>query len=452
MKSEPARRRSASSSWLLPALAFCLLHAALVAFDIANPGAILRGDRTEGRWEKIESVLSAESAHLASAVAKNGPPGDYLIHAALYGAGGNLAIILVQVTAAFLTLLTTMRLTRELRAPPIGVALSGLLFVLLPASIMGPHLLVTETLYTTSFTLGVLALAIAAARNSVKWMWIAVMPMALAAFVRPQGIIFLPIAAMLMAASRPRAILSLTAPAMMCLLLFPGLWFAWRLTHGGDFGLGQSDGDLQINFRIRAQRALALAGAADWNESQFGARIGWREFVDLVAQYPQAFVRTYLTDAMNLALNPGANAVFGHYLQMLHTSADTHYWKLLMDREGLAGVVVEVARNGSGFVAAFVFCAAVHVVTTLSAIIGVYLCVRDRRTRAAALMVTMMTLATCAILFLSGLIRWSHRAPIEPLMAAFAGVGLAWIVQSWRDRNAARGDPALSGEPVLRGP
>lgn len=428
---DPAFRAPAVSrtAWMLiPVIAFVLLHGALLAFDLSHPDAVFGGDRAATRWQTMQAIMATDSRDARdAAILHFSQPGDYLLHTRLHELGGFRAIILTQLLIAFGSLLTTMGLVRTLGATPLAATMAGLLFVFLPGSMISPHLLTTETFFTFCMVSGTLLLAAGLRGTDARLLWLAILPWALGAFIRPQGMIFLPLAMALIAWWTPQLRRQAVGAALACLLLFPGLWLLWRYSLTGEVGMGVWEADLGVNLRIRAHRALSLLGIKDWyaQDPVTTPRISVLAFLQLFATHPVGFLKTLLSDLTNLALNPGANAVFGHYLRLFETTPDTHYWKLLMDREGLGGVIAGIWNNGPAYVTAFVALGAVHALALVGGIVGLWVSLRtpDAARRVRVLVAFVLGLAL-AVIFLAGLVRWGHRAPAEPLVAAFAGIGL----------------------------
>lgn len=444
MSLDPSTTALPRSRWLLlPVLAFLILHGALLAYDLQHPDAIFGGDRAESRWASMQDRLAASDDQANAVILKYSQPGDYVLHTWLYRLGGFPAILLMQMGVALGTLLATMSLARLLGATPQAAAVAGMLFVLLPGSIISPHLLTTETFFTACFLIGCLLLAAGMQRSSIGMLWLAVLPWAIGAFIRPQGMIFMPVAVAMIAVWHPSLRRAAFLSAALCVLLFPGLWLLWRQSLTGEVGMGESDADLGVSFRIRAHRVLNLLGITDWaaQDQVLVPRMSAQEFFSLFAQHPLGFLKTYVSDLINVALNPGANAVFGHYLKLFPTTTDPHFWKLLMDREGISGVLGGIGANGLGYVAAFFVLGAIHGLVVVSAALGIWRGLRDPATRRVNVLVFTMTLMALAVIFIAGLVRWAHRAPAEPLMAAFAGIGLVWAGGEIGRRRRQRSPP-----------
>jgi len=421
-----------------PLLVYLILHAGLFAFDLYNPDAIMRGDRTGSRLELIEQVRQAGPAGLGPLFLATGLPGDYLEALPIYLVLGPYGVIVFQVLAGVATLLFTVALARSLGACDRAAAGAGLLYCMLPGSLMDPHLLVTESFYTVFFIGGLWAMTHAARSHQRGDLWLGAFLLILAAWVRPQALPFGLVAAAALAWAVPRLRWDALAAPLLMLVLFPGLWILWRYLETGGIGLGPSSFDIPVNLRIRADRLALVAQIPGWVQSDLThpSRTSPAEFMNLAARYPRALLSTYLSDAVNFAGNPGANAVFGRYLGFYAPMTDLFFWKHTMDSGGFPAVARAIIGGNSRLVLAILVTSVVHAVLVIGAAAGTWRVIGLRPVRVAAAVVLLVCLAQTLVVFVSGLVRWSHRAPLEPALAALAGIGIAWILRRPGERPA----------------
>lgn len=418
-------------------LLYVILHIALLTFDVHEPDAFLRGDRAVSRLAVVEQAQQAGVSGLGHLFLATGLPGDYVIFLPFYTPFGQYGVILAQLMAGLATLLISVGLARTLGASDRVAAGAGVLYCLLPGAVMDPHLLVTETFFTTAFAAGLWALAQAARAGCRRDVWLGMGLLTVAAFIRPQALPFGLIAAvpLLLGASRLRRD-AVLAP-LLCLLVFPGIWLLWRYLQVGEFGLGPSMFDIGTNLKIRADRMALIANIPGEMLSAPGdpGRLTPQAFVELARLYPHALVTSFTSDWVNLVANPGANALFGQYLQYYPPMPDVAFWKHAIDSGGVPGVVRAVFESSGRLVFSMLLTGVIHVVAVAGALAGLWRVLRERRLRLAASVVTLVCLAESAVVFVSGLVRWAHRAPLEPVIAALAAIGVAWLLGRIRRRR-----------------
>ncbi|MAA74043.1 MAG: hypothetical protein CMN28_05000 [Salinisphaeraceae bacterium] len=426
---------------LLPLAVFACIHTLLFLFDLQDPEAFTRGDRADLRMELVQGVLAAPAGQRSETVIQYGVPGDYLFHALLLGTVGQYGTIALQIIAGALCLLLVFRLAQILGAGPRTASLAALLYTLMPGSFMNPHLLVTESFYTLFFTAGAYFAVRMFRQGDARAFWLAAVAWSLAAALRPQAMIFMPGLALAATLLYPRRLPIAAPAALLSLLIFPGLWLAWRYGQVGHFGMGETSFDLGVNMRMRADRVFHMLGEKAYLAGAEEMRIGLGEFLRNLASYPTLFLRTYVSDVINFLLNPGANAVAGYYLALFSVAEDVHAWKLLMDSEGLLAVIKAILASGHRMALAFGLFGLVHLVALLGILPGLWYAVVKPPRQAGAVLFGILLVGS-AVVFAAGLVRWTHRAPLEPLIAVFAVYGLGMLVSAWR----ARRDPLPSSD------
>jgi hypothetical protein len=406
---------------VLLCLAFIGIHACLFLFDIANPGAFLRGDRAIDRLDHINQLLSARSPTIAGAALNSGVPGDFLQHAVLYAIGGRQLLIVSQIALGVLTLvLVYLFVARALASVKIGAAAAALVIVM-PGGLLNPHLLVTESWFTAFLVAGTISICWAVVRSrgtlSYGYLYLGFACLGLASSIRPQGLLIPLVLAAYIATVVPSARRASLLAALLAYGIFPISWMALRLLLVGDFGLGPSNADLQTNLALRADRILLLPLDST-------GRLGLLPFIELAMAHPLAFLNTLYTDAFNLLLNPGANHLFGYYLGLGETP-DGFSWLKTRDQLGMAGVIAELLRRNGLLVALFAVWAAIHA-TLLFGVgrAGALVSRAGRQTPTWIWIVLIVIVTTLLSGFAAGLVRWNLRSGVEPLLAILAAYGL----------------------------
>jgi len=429
------------ASWEMfawPLVAYLLLHAGLAAHNFLVPGAIMRGDRAGQRLNFIESFVAAPSK-LPQIMLASGWPGDWLAHGLLWLMGGSMLVVFVQIMLGALAITATIGIARALGAGTAAAATAGMLAVALPGGIMNPHLLVNESWFAAMVALGLWSLAEAVRRDRGALVIGGMLLMGAAALIRPQGMILAPVALGILYFISPSLRRNAFVGALLAIAIAPGLWLGWRYLQTGEFGLGPSGFDLASNLRLRINRAADIAGLRDRaiDTQSGGPRVTIREFLVFAWQYPIAVIQSFLSDLFNFIFNPGANHLFGHYLKMIQTPDDYGYWKRILDTKGLLGLFSAILAQGMGLLFTLLLMGLVHVTALFGAAMGLWYVIKysTRPAQSVAFLILALTATQVAATFVAGIVRWAHRAPMEPVVAALAGIGLYWAYCMLRNRR-----------------
>lgn len=424
-----------------PLAVYLLLHAGLVLHNLAVPDAIMRGDRAGQRVDHIESFLAAPD-EVGRLVLATGWPGDWLAHGLAWWAGGPLLVVLVQIGLSATAVAATVGIAQALGAGTAASATAGMLAAALPGGIMNPHLLVTESWYTAGFALALWAFAEAVRRDRPGLVVGGMVLMAAAALIRPQGMILAPIAFGILCLVAPHLRRSALIGVIIAVAIAPGLWVGWRNTQTGELGLGPSSFDLPLNLCVRAKRAIQMGDLDRTELGRCDRRMGLGDFLNFTWQHPIPIARTYVTDSSNMLLNPGANHLFGHYLKIIQTPgwAQVRYWQRLVDEKGPGSLLGAVMAQGAGLITVLLLMGAIHATALLGAALGAWhvKAYGARSAQRAGVLMLVLALAQIATTFATGAVRWAHRAPLEPLIAASAGLGLHWAYTKLRQRRGGR--------------
>ncbi|WP_407152807.1 hypothetical protein [Bradyrhizobium sp. ORS 86] len=405
---------------LLGAL-FVGIHASLFYFDLTDPAAFLRGDRAIDRLAHVDGLLAAGSSTIVHAALDSGVPGDFLQHAVLYAIGGRYLVIITQVALQLFTVLLMYSFVARTSGSAKVAAAAGILIVIMPGSLLNPHLLVTEAWFTTLLLIGTVSVCEAVdtprAAPSPFYLYLGFASLGLASAIRPQGLLIPLVLTPYLLFAFPKARGRSLKAALLAYALFPLSWMTLRFLLVGDFGLGSSNADLATNLAFRADRILSLPLDST-------GRMDLLPFIRLAAAHPLAFLNTIYADAFNLILNPGANHLFGYYLQFGET-LNGFSWLKVRDQSGLGGVVAELLTRNTTLVALFGIWTAIHAAVLLGVTMAGMEIVRDRHRMPRWIWIVMIVVVTTAFSgFAAGLVRWDLRSGIEPLLAILAAYGL----------------------------
>jgi hypothetical protein len=407
--------RSSGLFWIC--LLFLCVHGSLFLFDLSDPTALLRGDRGGNRLDKITAVLQAADPHsFQNAILNSGAPGDFLQHALVYGVGGPYFLIAFQIALQFSTLVITYFLAARITGSTTVAFVAGLFFIVLPGSLMDPHLLTTETWYKGLLMFGIALICYSMDSEGRIFLTSSLCAgfvfLALASAVRPHGLL-VPIAvAGCLAVTSKRNGLKIVIGTLLSLAVFPVSWMALRFLLVGEFGLGEYSSDFADNLGQRADRILGVPiGTA--------GKLSLLKLADIASSHPSAAINTIYSDFVNLVLNPGVNHVFGYYMRWF--DSDIFHWVELRDKSGLGGVVMEILKQNAVFLTLLITWMTIHL-TVLSGAIAVPLLSVWNGTRLQPSVWIMIAAAVTLMVsaFGAGFTRWDYRAGVEPILALLA--------------------------------
>jgi hypothetical protein len=431
---ERRRERIGLAVLLTAYLAIHLLLLGLV--DTGRPDAFLMGDRSHGRLLAVQELVEFRSSGQALTVLSlRGNPGDYAFHALFWAMGGRIGVILVQIALGVVGLAALYYLARLVLGSMEAALLTGVLYLLLPGTLLHPHVIATEGLFTPLLIghVALLAGALLGAPPSRGRLVAAGVLAGVAAAIRPVFILFPILEASLLVVHRarpPRQILAFTALALALGLAWPVL-HSVRLASPGWGGTNT----LSSNLHGRAQRMADLETLGlperEVERRWLGpAELSPGAFARIVVQHPKAFLRTVLTDFSNLAVNSGLNAFAGRYLDLYPMSRDTRRFTETVDRLGSPWAALrDLARTTPVVFPLNAAAGLMWLGFTATSLAGLILLLRSRDLP-SAIPWTLLLLAIYVVTtaFAATGVRWSHRFPVEFVMAlATAGtMAAAW--------------------------
>jgi hypothetical protein len=411
-------------------IAYFCIHGALFLYDVRNPSAFLSGDRSTGRIVRIADFISAPSDYWTLLV--HPFPGDFAVHAILYRLGGQYFVIGAQIFLQFAILLGVYLCISRLLGRAAAV-FGGLLLIVMPGALMNPHMLVTETWFSAFLSLGVLffCLAINDRRElkSTSYLLAAFVSLALATFIRPQGLL-LPISmALALTTIIKRGRTPILIGVAASYLIFPLSLMIIRFLTAGDFSLGESEADLGTNLLLRANRVLYNSFLEP------GQKLTILQFLKIAVAHPLATLNTFYADAANLFLNPGSNHLVGSYLK-LYDPKDFRFWVSMLDRAGPVGVIGQILREDLPFLTTFAVWMIIHMIVLVGVSAACFQALRwKRNTPPWVWLVLVATFTYLVTAFAAGQLRWSHRTGVEPLLVILAAWGFFSSASGARSEN-----------------
>lgn len=427
--------------------ALTALHAAIILLLPDGHERFLLGDRAHDRTAKMQKLLSADGFEgTLSVLVQQASPGDYVLFAPVYALAGPTGVmvqntILILIGAVFLYKLAEMFLSARV------ACVATLAYGLLPATLFHPHVFVSEAICNPLLIAATYFVARYSAgdRPGSRDLVNAAFLTALLCFTRHVYLaVPLFFAAVILLSSRRPLRSGIGAAAVLFALSYT-LVAGWSVVshYGAErYGAGESVGGLGSNLYLRAERMAAIGGFALPDTIEARARAADTdlktmrpvEFLTMVAEKPVPFARTVISDAINIAGNPGMAMVFGRFFGAFDLQEDSYEdynkWREVRDKHGLLGVAAELWRtsplgfiiNVAGGVAWLGF--------VLLAVFGAWTLLWQRY-QPAALKLLVIGLPVYLLGLTSvtaGYTRWDHRSPTEFALALLFAIGVSALL------------------------
>lgn len=432
-----------------------LVHMAMFGYDLAHPEVFLHTDRAGPRFEAVNGLLASfRDGGTVAFLTSHGNPGDYLPQALVYGGVGQYGLIVLQVALALLSGWAVYRIARLLAASAGAARAAAVVYLALPHTLVFPHQLASEAIYSPLLVLSLWQLCEAAARRRCAPALNAGLLAGLANLVRPVTLLW-PVAAALLFASarRTRAgVVQLVAAAVPVLL-----WMGFMATQTGHFSMGESTRDLGHNLYQRVLRMSATlptpaaqAARRDFLGQGDVGSLAVADYLRFALRHPAPFANHGARDVAIFASKSGIERLTIDYLPLsagsrLALQDSRGGWRSRLESEGVAatlgflwrtqGAVLLVSMAGSVLMLVF---------SALSAY-GMLALWRDRLRLDTGQRLVAAVLATLPlyVLVMSQLVdalQSRHRAPAEAAMVLLAGYGMAHFAR----RRAEQGLPAAA--------
>lgn len=317
--------RSTLRLLLLLLVCAALLHACLVVYDLSHPEVFLNADRAITRMRMIEDLvrLMREGASLEKFFGSHGIVGDYLPQAMLFMLGGRPAIIAGQILLFLISLAALFSLTFHLTSSRNCAGLCALVYLLLPHSLVFPHVLCSEAIFdplvVISFYFTCLVLVKDRGHAAAGSAGLA---LGIATLVRPITALW-PLAvgfAMHLARRSRRSLAIFLILSFLPLLV----WMSIMQHLSGAFSLGSSDHDAASNMYQRAERithTLPEPEQARAEERYLRAEGGkgslrLSDFLRFAADYPAAYMSHLAKDGIAFIAKSGVEKLVLDYLHV----------------------------------------------------------------------------------------------------------------------------------------
>lgn len=440
-----SRTTHAPQGPFLIAAAFAVLHLVLaLVVDRADADLFIRADRAGERLNTVLEFLAASSWIDAKAfLATHGIIGDYAVHAALYGVGGRIGVVIVQVALTLASGLCVYRIGTLLGLTARTSAIAMGVYLCLPHTIVFPHQLATEALHIPLVVISTWLLIETLYRPRLAPLLVSALCLGLATLIRPIMLLWPFVTALaLVLTTRPRAAMAYVGAALLPVLA----WMTFIGVQTGEFGLGKSGHSMERNLYDRVGRitdtlppAARVEARAAYLENE-NRELGATDYLRFWIDYPAASFKHLARDAMAFFGKSGIERVTLDYLAL---GSDTQQlqdpdrgWRRQLEERGAIetarslsqtlGTVFFVSIIGAGLMLCLIALAiagSLHFVKRWRAL-------RDPRVAAGLLLASLVVY----IFWFSQVInamQSRHRAPAEFAIVLLAAIG--WL--AWRERR-----------------
>lgn len=437
--------------WLL--LAVAALHGLMLVYDYFHPSVFLNADRAMARWQTIEDLYQAwDTDRLAAFLAGHGIAGDYLFQGLLLAWFGRYGLILVQVGLALWAGFAVYRMSLLLGMTTVWATLASGVYLLLPHTLVFPHQLASEALYSPLVTISLWLTLAAITRQEQQGRWgggLGAGLAGIATLIRPVTLLWplVPLFILLLM-KRRRSAIGYAIAAFLPIVL----WASFMAWHSGHFGFGPSDHDMAHNLYQRTARVIATLPPVEQVEAKaryltMGARgtLPLGSYLSFGLRYPAPFLLHSARDSLVFFAKSGLERIPIDYLlinpeaRAALQDADSG-WRKRLESEGMGaalgylwrtqGVVLLLSLVGSALLLAMmglVQYGARHMLKARSA----------PEQHAAVLLLLALPLYVFVFSQVVDAMQSRHRAPAEAALVLLAVAGAARLAQRYSLGNAA---------------
>lgn len=444
-------KRSLSGDVQLPfyVLAFALVvHLLMLPHDMGSTTVFFNADRASARWDMLRGFTDAlESGHATGFLASHGVVGDYAPQAVLFGLGGKIGLILVQVGLALLSGWGVYRIGKLMG---LSVRLSSLaagIYLFLPHTLIFPHQLISEALY---IPLLVISLWVTAeylndegrdARS--RYLVIGALLVGVATLIRPISLLWpLVVGFIVMRGVKVRSGATYVVLAYLPILL----WMGFMGAQTGKFGLGASSHDMGHNLYQRVARISETMPATRANKVREiyldqgdEGSLGAVTYLRFAFEYPLPFARHTARDLLVFVGKSGVERVSIDYLELnkaVRTQLqDTRTgWRQRLEQEGAIATARYLWQTQGEILVISLVGSVLMVSMAVLAVVGGWSLRSSRKETGGARYISWLLVSLpLYILVFSQLVnamQSRHRAPAEAAIVLLAVIGGARVA-SW---------------------
>lgn len=445
-------KRGLSGNGQLPffVLAFALVvHLFMLPHDLGSATVFFNADRALARWDTLRGFTDAlESGRARGFLASHGVVGDYAPQAVLFGLGGKLGLILVQVGLALLSGWGVYRIGRLIRLSARLSSLAAGIYLFLPHTLIFPHQLISEALYIPLLVVSLWATAeyLNDGAKGVRWWYLVIgaLLVGVATLVRPITLLW----PLVVGFAMMRGVKVRSGAAYVVLAYLPVLlWMGFVGAQTGKLGLGESSHDMGHNLYQRVARISETMPAARANKVREiyldqGDEGSLRAvtYLRFAFEYPLPFAKHTARDLLMFFGKSGVERVSIDYLE-LDKSARTQLqddrtgWRQRLEREGAIAALRYLWQTQGEVLVISLVGAVLMVSMAVLAIVGGWSLISSRQVTGSERHITWLLISLpLYILVFSQLVnamQSRHRAPAEAAIVLLAVVGGSRVA-SWR--------------------
>lgn len=411
---------AAAAGWPVIAALFTA-HWAMLVFDLLHPDRFLNADRALGRIAVIEGFGEAlRDGQAIAYLTAHGVVGDWLVQGLVYLAGGQYLVIALQVVLALASVFWVREIAERLGLPQRQASAAALLYGLLPHTLVLPHQLAAEAVFSP---LVVLSFRLSVSRP-------AGFALGLATLVRPLTLLWPFVAAALQPVRAQRSVYVAAALAPVL------AWMTCVYVATGEFSMGRSGHDVGANLYQRMQRMGATLPEAERPAARPAgatkATIG--EYIAFAAAHPVVTAAHGLRDLAAMGAKSGLERLTLDYLDLFpdlrkSLQSGSGGWRTRVEQGGALATFIQLVRTEPGLVVTSTVASVVFIVLMALALAGAIALRRNAQGLVLAGFVVYVFVTAQAV----DAAQSRHRAPAEFALCILALAG--WSRLTRRSRH-----------------
>ena len=423
---------------LIVAGCYLLCHAAFFIFDLHHPDAILFGDRAAHRAIAIAGLVGGPTP--VSALARNGPVGDYIAQAVMFAVAGRIGILVGQIALGLAGALFCQAFARGALKSDSAALATALVYIVLPESLDAPHTIVSEAVCNPLLIVGVTWLcAFLKDGDSSHALRPAALMLGLAALVRPQFLL-LPVGLVPALRARNAPKLTFSSAAAAALLFYAptvvgtaAVAVARSLDPSWQLATEDPDARNDIPYHLWS-RATSMSAIGHFALPETAVRtrsLGIGAFVEITAQHPSALAGTLVADVEQLVIYPGRIQLLS-YTELFRSAMAASRWHTTPTIAD-GGPAPQRTALATAFGAITVASEALWLAFLCLAVVGAVTLSRgNARAGPRWRFVAFFGVYSLIVPFAAGGVRWDHRTPVDFILATLACAGVRTVVAAWR--------------------
>lgn len=436
--------------YYLWALFICCLHMLMLAYDVIHPEVFLHMDRVGIRLRAIEGLEnSIQQANFVNFLIEHGNPGDYLPQGIIYLSVGRIGLIIFQIGLTLVSGHAVYHIAQNLGLNDKTSAISSGFYLLLPHSLIFPHQLASEAIYTPLLLISIWLVTDSIYAGSAKKAGISGFIIGVANLVRPVTLIWPIVVAILLINVRHVRIAAL----YLVVALIPVVaWMGFMAVNTGQFTMGESSRDLEHNLY---QRIYRISGTMPQNVVEqvhknyltqgIQGKISVRQYLRFAQDYPKYFIQHILRDGVIFFGKSGIERVTIDYLSANIENRpliQNRYsgWRSRLEKEGVGAAIDYLWKTQGIVLITSVFGALLMVMFSLAGCYGAKELLNDRThmdlsQRFIAVLLIALPIYIFVISQLVDALQSRHRAPAEAALMILSVYGVSNVIKRHKTAN-----------------